>query len=669
MSLRLCSFYLICFISISCVSTDSSNTNSTESCTPSSVIPERREFPVNPAFQACDNFYQYACSKAISCFQLREDRSRHLFSFSDSAERLLVKKQQYLADLKQRKDLKSWPLSMSNNFQACMDESGRRVEEQQLVQTRLAELQGIKSREQFWTFISHKREKSQFSFIDVYSLVNLDHADQLDLTFDPGSALSLPERSYYTNPQLLNEWTQLVTLFFSTLHLDQAQQRAEAMLAFEKTLAQKYPLPEQKRQLFSQASPITRAQFLNRYPHFALTSLFDRIPKSTQIRHIFAESLEFVDHSLKTVSLDTLKDIYLYQSLSSYMDDAYPEFFAKKFAFEKTFLGGSEKRRERAERCAMGVAQNFNMELDATLIEELFPDFEVQKFERLVEKVRLAMVAQLEDIQWLSRKGKSGALHKLKTVKMKLVKPKTPREWDLQTWAAYNPKTPIANDFLHQQLHLDKMFLELSQKRNVEKWHMGPLTVNAYYDRSTNTFNMPLGILQYPFYDATLPEHWNMGAVGMVVGHEVGHAFDDVGSKFDSSGALKPWMSKEDLATFKALSSRLVAQYDAVGHNGDLTLGENIADVTGLAFAYAAAFPKGEGSREHKQEFFLQYARAWCGVARPAEYERRLKLDPHAQSEVRTNEPLKHQAGFYEAFGCQTQDKMFLPQKDRVKIW
>ena len=153
------------------------------------------------------------------------------------------------------------------------------------------------------------------------------------------------------------------------------------------------------------------------------------------------------------------------------------------------------------------------------------------------------------------------------------------------------------------------------------------------------------------------------------MGHELGHSIDDNGSKYDFTGRLVSWMPAKDSEEFDRRSKKLVDQFNKVGHDGALTLGENSADLVGLTFAYHAAFPTGEGSKEDKQKFFVAYGRLWCSVARPEFEQLMRKTNPHAAGWARINEQIKHQPAFAEAFSCKAGDKMTLPEKDRLQIW
>lgn len=641
-------------------------------CTPSSEIPDKRAFPINAQINPCDNFFQYACSEALSCFKLREDRNGHIFSFSDASERLLKQKKDYLQQIshKSQKRSDSWSKELSSIYKACMNESAGKAAEITLVKRTLLSLGKIETKEALLKFIANENVAARTALIDFGTTPNLEDSDWDDIVVTPKSLLSLPERSYYHNENLLKDFSELLAFFYKTLGFSNEHERAQKVIEFQKGLAEVYPLEEEIRKIETEKKYIAREKLFQDFSNLSLDQILKEVPNSVIFRDMFSKSLAYTNAEFGSLSLETLKDIFVLKALNRYMDDAYPEFFKKKFEFENKYLGGPNKRRVRDERCAVSVMERYGKELDHEIIENLFPNFPTERFEGIVEKIRTAMIRRVEKNTWLSEKGREGALRKLHHVKMKLVKPRNDKEWDLQLLAAYDSKDRIKNIFLGDSLGRKKMIQELASKRNKEAWAMNPLIINAYYDPSTNTFNMPLGILQYPFFDTTMSSDIeNFGGIGVVVGHEIGHGIDDNGAKYNDKGVLEDWMTPEDIQSFKNLGVILVEQYNKAGHNGHLTLGENIADVTGLSFSYDAAFPDNVGSIEDKKAFYLQYARLWCGLYRPAEYQRRLKVDPHSLTEVRVNEPLKHQEGFYEAYSCKAGDKMFLPKEKRLNMW
>ena len=179
-----------------------------------------------------------------------------------------------------------------------------------------------------------------------------------------------------------------------------------------------------------------------------------------------------------------------------------------------------------------------------------------------------------------------------------------------------------------------------------------------------------MGILQAPFYDSKSAASSNIGAIGSVIGHELGHAIDDQGSEFDADGSQRAWMTKKDLENFRKRTTFLVAQFISIGRDGKLTLGENIGDLVGLTAAYDAAFPQEmKTTQTEKKDFFTAYARNWCVVLRPELEKLLTKTDPHAMGYARINEQVIHQHAFYEAFGYKKGDKMFLPPEKRIQVW
>ena len=249
------------------------------------------------------------------------------------------------------------------------------------------------------------------------------------------------------------------------------------------------------------------------------------------------------------------------------------------------------------------------------------------------------------------------------------MQPTTDREWDFKPAQKFSSKTPYANAKKLTLAGHERTLQRLREGVNQEAWGMGPLTVNAYYSPDKNKFVLPIGILQYPFF---IPEGdiiENLGAVGAVAGHELGHSIDDEGSKFDSSGKLRQWMAEADVKKFQERGQKMLKQFDSIGHNGALTQGENIADLVGLTFAYNAAFPEGKGEKLDKQKFFVAYGRVWCSVMREKAKEMQLKTDPHSLGIARINEQVKHQPGFMEAFSCDKNNKLYLDPKDQISIW
>lgn len=634
-------------------------------------IPDRRPFPLDPKVPACTNFYDHVCDGVISSFKLRDDRSTHTFAFNDSHERMLHAKKTYLKKLRTMKDLSPRAQQLQNVFNACIDEKAGKIEEPQWVQKEASTIQAIQTRDQFLQLVGDRIDSPETSFLSIDEIPNQDDPLQRDLLFDVG-LMTLPERTYYDKADVMKDFETLVTDFFKTLKMDNPTQRAASVVAFEKAFAQKYPLPEEFRELITQRRYVDRAAFAKSYPNLKTDAVLHKISKQAPFRDLMPETFAYLNQTLQTAPVETLKNVLAFHSIRGLMDDAYPDFFKKQFEFNRKHMGGPEKRPVREERCTMSMMRSFARELDAELLPVLFPDFSEAKVVALAEKVRSSLVSELQHNQWLSPEGKQGAIKKIKNATLLLVKPHTDDEWDFNPKAEYSPKTRIQNSRTLKTKLLEKSIREYGEKRNRTRWLMGPLTINAYYMSMDNVFVLPIGILQYPFYDPSLPDAANIAAIGSVIGHELGHSIDDKGSKFDESGKLHQWMTEKDLQEFQARGGRFVERFNRIGHNGTLTLGENIGDHVGITAAFQAAFgstPAADVKPQAMKEFFYQYGRSWCQVMRPKYREMLLKTDPHASGEARVNEQVRHLDAFPNAFGCKSGDAMYLEPKERIKVW
>ncbi len=644
-----------------------------ETVTPSSAIPEKREFPLDTAVNPCQDFHEYVCGKVEKSFKLRDDRSSHTFAFDDSDERILEKKKDFFKNIQKEKNFSPRSQQLKDYYMACMSEKNSAAEERSLVKKLTQEIIGFKTIEKFIETNRENLANDKWSVISYDIMPNIDNSDIYDITFDV-NLMGLPEHSYYDNKELVEDYQKLIAEFLNTLYPKEPpadhQKRAQAMVNFEKRFKEVYPFPAEFRQRYTQPRKISRAEFLKNNASLKLEPFFKKnIPEKTLMRDFIPESFAFLQKELMTANLPILKDMYAYRNAREFMDDAYPELFTKRWAFRHKFLGGPLTRSDRQERCTMHVMGAFNRELDIEMLPRLFPNFPKDKMEKVAATIRQSIIAGIDKNKWLSSQGKAGALEKIQTAKLQLVQPITDREWDFKPVQKLSTTEPYENSKKLAMAGHQRSFKRLHEGVNKEAWGMGPLTVNAYYSPDKNKFVMPIGILQFPFFVADGDLIDNLGAVGTVIGHELGHGIDDEGSKYDSSGKLRQWMADDDVKRFQERGKKLMEQFNKIGHNGALTQGENVADLVGLTFAYNAAFPTGAGESKDKQKFFVSYGRLWCNVMREKAKEMQLKTDPHSLGFARINEQVKHQPGFQQAFSCKKSDALYLNENEQIKIW
>lgn len=639
---------------------------------PSSEIPERRDFPLSQTVAPCEDFHKYVCSAAEESFQLRPDRSAHTFAFNDSFERILTKKKLFFKGIDSEKNLNPRGQQLKDFYLACMNDKATAAEEKQYVAQVIKELSQIDSIDALIKYDQENMQRGRYSLMMIDDSANADNPDKYDIYFG-NSFMNLPDHSYYEKKDLIAAYKAIQAEFFKTIFpkmkSSEITSRIESMYNLETEFVTKYPKAAERRQRWSEKRDISQAQFTSQFPRLQMEKIFALTPKDLAVRVNIPEAVTFLNDKLTTANLSTLKDIYLYKSLTGIMDDAYPKFFKKKFDFNHKFLGGAEKRPERQERCTLRMMSEFEKEIDEVLMERLFPNFPKDKVVEISEKIRGSILKGIETNKWLSSDARKNAKAKVKECRLQIIAPTNDREWNFNPIQSYSATTPLENARKLREALFKKVLKEMTEPVNKDAWGMGPLTVNAYYSPTENKFVMPLGILQFPFFDEKGNVTENLGAVGAVMGHELGHGIDDQGSKFDEKGRLKQWMTMKDLSEFSKRGERMVEQFNKIGHNGKLTLGENVADLVGLSFAYNAAFPDSKGTKEDKQKFFVAYARTWCEVIRPGTAERQVKTDPHSLGWARINEQVKHQPGFQEAFSCKPGQAMTLSDADRISIW
>ena len=356
-------------------------------------------------------------------------------------------------------------------------------------------------------------------------------------------------------------------------------------------------------------------------------------------------------------------------------------FVDANFAFYGTTLSGAQELKPRWKRGVATVEGVLGEVVGKLFVEKHFPPEAKARMNQLVANLTQAYRQNIQNLEWMSPETKSKALEKLGKFTPKIGYP--------DQWRDYS-KLEIRRDDLVGNLEraaafeIDRNLAKLGQPVDKKEWFMTPQTVNAYYNPGMNEIVFPAAILRPPFFDMTADDAVNYGGIGAVIGHEIGHGFDDQGAKYNGDGNMVDWWTDADRKAFEARSQKLIDQYSAFEPeqlpgqhvNGALTIGENIGDLGGLTIAYQA-YKLALGGKPAPvfdgltgaQRFFIGWAQVWRGKARDAEMTRRLATDPHSPAEFRCNGTIRNVPEFYEAFGVKEGDKLFLAPGDRVKIW
>jgi putative endopeptidase len=510
---------------------------------------------------------------------------------------------------------------------------------------------------------------------------------QIAYAFQGG--IGLPTPDYYEKPehaQLRDAYRAHVARMFELAgwSKDRASEAAAHVLAFETRLAKSSLKPVELRKPENQYHFVTLAEADALTPRFPWTKFF--AAQDADIKGGFSLSqpgfFKEVDAMLGDVPVAQWQEYLRFHAIDSAAPYLSRPFTEEHFAFYGKTLNGQKQQEPRWKRVLGAINDTMGMALGELYVEEAFPPESKQRALELVNNVKDALKTRIEHLDWMSAETKQKALDKWATFLPKIGYPDKWRDW---SGLAIEPDDYYGNVAAATRFDYDYEMDKVGKPTDRLEWGMTPQTVNAYYNPLDNTINFPAAILQPPFFDAKADDAINYGGIGAVIGHEAIHGYDDEGSQFDAQGNNTNWWSKEDRAKFEARTDKLVQQFNGYEPlpgkhvNGQLTLGENIADLGGANVAYDAlqiALAKEPGAAERKidgytpeQRFFLNFARIWRGSILPQRQEVLLNSDPHSPAQYRAIGAPSNMPAFAQAFECKAGDPMVRGGDKQVKIW
>ncbi len=631
---------------------------------------QSRKYSLDETTPPCADYHAYICGPLEKSFKLPPDRARYTFAFSDSREALLSYKKNYFQVLRNRKPRTQIEERLKNAYLACMDEAARKSDEERHIQRIRHELSRIENRSQLLDYFAEKVFSGDAAFLALRSKSNFDDPLFADAFLLP-TPMSLPVPENYEDEDIEMDLIDLFQTFFKELDLKDPGVKARRLFSFEKRLARSYPTPVEFREVMSRKSPAKRSE-LKKLRNLRTSKILQRVPKKTNFDKIARAALVQLNADLGRLPVEDLKDFYLYHAVSEFIEDSHPTFGTRSFEFARKYLGGPAVRPARDESCTSYLMKTYPMGLDSTLLPEIFPKLPKERFLDLAETIRSSLIESIEENTWLSETGKVGAIKKIKTATLMLISPETETQWNFRPETDVHPERMIENQITLRRAIKNQELTEFGVALPKDRWRKGPLDVNAYYVRSLNQLVLLAGILQPPFYDEAQTRVQNLAGIGTVIGHELGHGIDDKGRLYDERGRLRNWMTEGDRKNLEARSLPLVQEFEAVAHNGRLTLGENTGDNVGLSTSFRAAFPmyqEGKYSRDTLREFFVHYGRTFCEVQTGSSKRLHLRTNPHSLGKERINRQVRQQAGFAEAYACKEGDPMYLPKHKRIRIW
>jgi len=497
--------------------------------------------------------------------------------------------------------------------------------------------------------------------------------------------LGMGEKDYYMNPAkagLKEGYRKMLAAFFSLCDIDNAENRASNALKVEETLADFSWSNVENRDIIKQYNPMSSAEFESAYPGFDFKAFTDAIGIPAQEKIIVSQPSFFkgMNGYFAAEQLDVLKDYVAASMIVRTRDYLSDDFYAAGFDFFSRQMSGITDQKPRWKR-AMSVP-NFTLgeAVGQMYVAEYFPESYKQKVLDIVHNLQKSLGEHIDALEWMSDDTKAYAREKLAAFTIKIG---YPDKWKDYSTLDVNPQMSYLDNVLAAGAwSRAEQLSKLGKAPDRAEWFMSPQTVNAYYNPTTNEICFPAAILQPPFFNADADDAVNYGAIGVVIGHEMTHGFDDQGRLFDKKGNMNDWWTAEDAEAFKARTAILEKQYSSIEvlpglfANGAFSLGENIADQGGVNVAFTAMQNSWNGTHPAdidgftaEQRFFLGFAHVWAGNITDEEKARRTSMDEHSLSVNRVNATLKNIAPFYEAFGIKEGDAMWMPEEERVLIW
>lgn len=503
------------------------------------------------------------------------------------------------------------------------------------------------------------------------------------------SGIGLGERDYYlendsNSVQIRNAYVDFVKKMFTLSGYEalRAEEATANVMKIETALAKVAMNREEQRDMAGQYNPRSFEQLKKDYPNINWNKLVEGLGLTDVKTVIVGQPRSFaeVNKMLGSLSEQEIKDYLSYSyihSAASYLSDGYVDASFELFGKVMSGKKENEPRWKRALSVPNGL---LGMAVGQLYVEKYFAGESKSKMLTLVDNLKTALGEHISNLTWMTDSTKQNALVKLNAFKVKIG---YPDKWkDYSTINIDSKDSYWANVKKAIKWHVEDNLSKYGKPVDKDEWLMTPQTVNAYYNPTTNEICFPAGILQAPYFDVNADDACNYGAIGVVIGHEMTHGFDDQGRQFDQNGNMVDWWTAKDAESFTALTNKLVAQFDAVEvaegvhANGRYTLGENIADQGGLRVAYTAFKKTKQGQGEDKideftpdQRFYLAYANVWAGNITEQEILRRTKIDVHSLGRNRVNVTLRNIDTFFKAFGIQEGDEMFRPEGERVIIW
>ena len=635
------------------------------------------------------DFYQYATGGWTAAHPLTPEFSRYA-QFDALAENNRKQLRELIEGMAaQQHERGTLEQKIGSLYRLAMDSVRRNKEDFAPIKPLLDEIQALNSRKAIQYEMAKLQNLGVSNFFSFGCDADIKDAKWNLMQVNQGG-ISMGERDYYLEndepkKKIRDAYrTYVQNLFTMTgMTAEQATKAMEAVLKIETQIATASYSATKQRDVEGNYHKMSYQQLLTDFPgidwstHFLLSG----IPAFKEISVNQPEPIHEVERILADCTIDELKSYLYFKVVDDASSSLSDRFRQEAFNFYNHTMAGAEQDRPRWKRAVGAVEGALGMAVGRLYVKKYFPESSKQRMIELVKNLQEALGQRIDQQKWMSAETKQQAHSKLNSFYVKIGYPDKWMDYsklDIDENLSYYENMVRANQF-SSNYYIEK---HVNKPTDRTEWLMTPQTINAYYNPTTNEICFPAGILQPPFFNAEADDACNYGAIGVVIGHEMTHGFDDQGAQFDKDGNLKNWWTAKDKVEFEKRTKVMSDFFDHIkvlpdlNANGKLTLGENTADHGGLNIAYQAlqnamkVHPLGQKDGfTPEQRFFLSYGLIWANNTREAMLRQLVKTDPHAPARWRVNGALPHIDAWYKAFNITSKDPLFIPKKNRVDVW
>ena len=637
---------------------------------------------------AGEDFYQYACGGWMVNNPLTPEYAR--YGIFDQLDKENQDKLKTLID--ELNSNAQAPGSVGEKIQIMysqgLDTAKRNADGAAPVMEQIAAIKAVSNMDELSAMIGKMHVESASPFFGFGIGADQKNSTMNLLRFSQGG-LTMGDRDYYllndeTSVKIRAAYKEYMNKLFvlAGYSVEEAAAAAEKVLALETKIAEVSVDRAARRDVHKNYNKMSVKEFKKNYGFINWDIFFNEvgIKNSTELNASQKPFFEGMTKMMKKVSIADQKEYLVFKLLNSASNYLSDEFVQANFEFFGKTMQGREELQPLWKRSLGVVNRSLAEAVGQMYVEKYFPASSKEKMVEMVANLQVALGERIDALEWMSAETKEKAQQKLSTF---IVKVGYPDKWKDYTSLDIKNDSYWANICRSNVFSHKEMMEREGQPVDRTKWGMSPQTVNAYYNPTTNEICFPAAILQPPFFNPNADDAVNYGGIGVVIGHEMTHGFDDQGRNYDKDGNISGWWSPEDEAKFNERAQVLVEQYnkiiviDSVHADGAYTLGENIADQGGLLISHQAYMNTLKGKPapadidgfNHQQRFYLGYANLWAQNVRPQEVLRRTKTDVHSLGKWRVNGALRNIEGFYEAFGIKEGDAMWMAPEERIVIW